>query len=516
MSFKDYITNQEKNFNIDLNEHNIVKVDEAAFSSKDLKKVSDLMAKLAGKKLGTKFHFAWVDKFKKDDQKQGQGIRYMSLDGVQIRFNTYFKSSSRFVLGGVDYWRKDDEVTKPSMTLTWAPDVNIVKIKDQLFDTIKTGKLAQLRVRDLVENFSDKDEIGDIFEATKEEKLAIRQEFVDKYNIPVSYAKSLAALKAKAAALNLDTELNEWLSLKMNVGEVTEFSKAADVNQKRLTDNNFYADPKYVFDDIGNATKVIAKGLWRSLIVAGMGGVGKTFGIKQVLTQELGPYSDGPDSKWAYYEGMKGLGMGYYITFLLNKKKIVVVDDSDSIWYKGNVNMMKIITSDSGDREPSWAGSGTANVALMTQEEREIYEKQYIAAMLEDPNTTMKPPSKFRFEGQFINISNLKGDEFDNAIKSRSIFIDVYLAQRDVIRRMATIMEFEGASKQEIEEVLTAIDPNAKDALNGTGRYSETPKYMTSEEARKNKTMNMRSVGITRALRAAGFPGWQRAAALYS
>ena len=517
MGFKNYQSQIVEEFNKELNGSNI---QEAAFSIKDMEKVSSLLAKVASKKLGAKFQYAWNEKFNKNDNNQGIGIRYMSLEGQQLRFNAYFKSNSSFVLSGIDYWKKGDTLTEPSLTLTWADDVNIVKIKNQLFDSIKAGKLVSLKVKDLVENtdinFNILDNLEDSNNSIIENKEELRQEFADKYNIPASYATSLSRLKRKAKKLNIETELSEWMNIKTNVGEVTDFSRETEISQKRMTDSNFYADPKYVFDDIREGAKVIGKGLWRSMIVAGQGGIGKTFGIKQTLTSMFGPYEEGPHGKWAYYEGMKGLGMGYYITFLLNKNKVVVIDDSDSIWYKGNLNFMKIITSDSGDRQPTWAGAGTANVAMMSTEEREIYELQYLDDVQEDPNTTFKPPSKFAFEGSFINISNLKGEDFDGAIKSRSIFIDVYLAQRDVLRRLATIMEFEGSDNQEIMEVLTAIEPDAKHALNGTGRYSESPKYMTPEEARKNKTINMRSVGIAKALRRAGFPGWQRAAGLYS
>ena len=484
-----------------ITESSLMELNEAKFSNNNLQKVSDLLAKIGSKKLGAKFQYAWMDKFKKSTGEAGTGYRYMSAEGKQIRFNHVSSAPNQFAVNSVDYWKKGDTLTEPSMSIFFAEGINIVKLTEQLWSAIKTGKEPSVKYGELREAKLSPDE---------------RSAAASALGIPASYAKSNGALLHKAGLMGLEQELKDYMNIKLNDSEKTEFEYSTNVAQSRLSDSNFYADPKYVFDDIREATKVIAAGKWRSLIIAGMGGIGKTFGVKDVLTKQLGPYQDGPGGKWAYYEGMKGLGMGYYITFLLNQKKIVVIDDSDSIWYKGNVNMMKIITSDSGDREPTWAGSGTANVALMTQEEREIYEMQYMDAMVEDPNTTMKPPSKFRFTGQFINISNMKGNEFDSAIKSRSIFIDVYLAQRDVVRRMATIMGFEGADEIEIMEVLSAIDPKAKDALAGTGVYSESPQYMTPEEARKNKTMNMRSVGITRALRAAKFPGWERAAGLYS
>ena len=480
----------------------IAALNEAKFNLKSSRKVADLLAKIASKKLSSKFSYAWTDEFKKNSGAQGSGLRYLSQDGLQLRFN-HVKSNGSFAINSVDFWRAGDTLTEPTISIYFKEDVNIVKIKDQLFNSIKAGRIVPIAL--------------DVFtEAINESPSDERLEYLLAKGLPASYSKEKAKFLRLLDKEGLSAEWAEWGSMKKNDSEKTDFDQTLRVSAARLTDKNFYADPKYVFDDIKHGAELIAKGLWRSMIVAGMGGIGKTFGIKATLTSMLGQYQEGPGGKWAYYEGMKGLGMGYYITFLLNKDKIVVVDDSDSIWYKGNINMMKIITSDSGDRAPSWAGSGTANVSMMSTEEREIYELQYFDKVLDDPNTTFKPPSKFNFTGQFINISNLKGQDFDAAIKSRSVFIDVYLAQRDVIRRMATIMEFEGSDQKEILEVLEALDPKAKDALNGTGKYAEQPQYMTPEEARKNKQLNMRSVGIAKAMRRSGWPGWQRAAGLYS
>jgi len=482
-------------------------INEAKFSNANLKKVSALLAKIASKKLGANFQFGWLDDFKKSSGESGIGFRYMSPEGQQIRFN-HVTNKNSFAVNSVDYWKKGATLTEPNTTIFFAEGVNIVKLTSQLWDALRTGKVPTIQLKDIVNESTD----------LQEAKPSDRRAFAEINDIPISYTNGGKDFQQALEKRGLEAEWDEYMSVKINDSEKTQFDYALNENQKRLdsSDKNFYANPKYVFDDIREATKVVAKGKWRSLIIAGMGGIGKTFGVKDILTKEYGPYEEGPGGKWAYYEGMKGSALGYYMTFLMNKKKIVVIDDSDSIWYKGNVNFMKIITSDSGDRAPSFTGPSTANVSLMSNQEREIYEAQWLDAVVEDPNTTFKPPSKFNFEGSFINISNMKGEEFDGAIKSRSIFIDVYLAERDVIRRMATIMEFQGRSQERIMDVLSALNPEAKDALDGTGRYSETPQYMTPEEARKNKQLNMRSVGITDALAEAGAKDWRRMAGLYS
>lgn len=242
-----------------------------------------------------------------------------------------------------------------------------------------------------------------------------------------------------------------------------------------------------------------------------------TYGVKQVLTNTLGAYGEGPDAKWAFYEGLKVTAFGLFKLLLLNKKKLIVFDDSDSIWGNADiVNMMKIVTSDSGDRSINWGSNSVANVSLMSREEREAYEYGYLEAVMEDPNTIMKPPSTFNFEGSMINISNLPAEKFDDAIKSRAIFINLYLAQRDVLRRMATIKRMQGRDHETILTLLQALEPDAADALNGKGKYTGEVKYITAEDARKNKKLNMRSLDIAEALMDAGAKDWERMAALYA
>ncbi len=516
MKFKDYRDQIDEEFNLDLFESNIFK--EAVFNIRDLEKVSKLLAKIASKKIGTKFEYAWTDMFTKKDGKRGYGIRYLSTDGYQIRFNNYIKASkdnklNQFMVEGVDFWETGDGLTNPSLTLTWNSDINIVQLTSQLFKAIKSGKVPEITDLDFQKDLSK------TTEAMKSKSE--REDFAKANNIAVSWTKSDRALKDKidrTDSADLTKKYEEWMKIKKNVSEVTEFSLKADANQEKLVSNSreFYADPNFVFEDMKTAALTVAKGLWRSLIVAGMGGIGKTFGIKQVLTQTLGSYGEGPSGNWAFYEGLKTTGFGLYKLLLLNKNKLIVFDDSDSIWGDSDIiNMMKIVTSDSGDRTISWQSNAVAPVALMTKEEREQYEEDYIEELMVDPNTKMKAPSSFNFKGTMINISNMSANKFDAAIKSRAIFIDLYLAERDVIRRMYTIKKMQGVDDKIIRMFLTALVPEAEDALDGKGRYGGEVKYITPEIARKHKTLNMRSLDICEALYKSGAPDWERMAGLY-
>ena len=152
----------------------------------------------------------------------------------------------------------------------------------------------------------------------------------------------------------------------------------------------------------------------------------------------------------------------------------------------------------------------------MDKYERQAYEDEYIEALMEDPNSKMKAPSTFNFEGSMINISNMAADKFDGAIKSRAIFINLFLAQRDVLRRMATIAGFRGMSPEETMDILELIDVNAQDALDGKGTYGGEVKYVTPEDARKNKKMNMRTFDIALAFKKANVKNLQHMVSMYA
>lgn len=510
MGFKDYQNDINEQFEEELNNSNI---QEATFNVKEMEKVSRLLAKIASKKLGANFQFAWIDEFRKDDSKKGVGIRYMSPEGQQIRFNSYFKNASSFILGGVDYWKKGQGLTDPSLTLTWDADVNIVKLKEQLFLAIKSGKAPTITANDMVESAASD---------AKEQ----RREFARQNNIPVSYAGSNKKMLKRVEKEGLNAEFEDWMKVKTNVSEVTKFSEKADEDQDKFSDNNFYADPKYVFQDMAEAAKIIAKGLWRSLIIAGAPGIGKTYGVKAMLNQELGGQTDGLAGKWVFKTGVRTSAFGFYKTILLNKKKVVVYDDSDSIWKDRFIpNMLKNVCADDGDRWIENGTDATLNVDLMSSQDRQNVEDEYISSLIEDPSTNEKAPGKFMFEGQFINITNLPGSFFTKgdaaAVASRSIFIDVHLAQKDTLRRIATIMEFDGDSEEEIKEYLDILSPpDGSDAITGSGRYSVKNygeiRYLTPDEARKNKALNMRSVNIMKALRRGEAKDWRRMAGIYS
>jgi len=511
MGFKSYVNTE--NLKV-VNEAETAIINED-FRESDLQKVGTLLSKMATKKLGTgAFSFLYSEKFKKENGQTGVGAVFTSTNGVIMRYNYLSKAKKGYSVNSIDYWNGKKLGDNPDKSISFQGQ-NIVELSSLLFDFLATGNLDE-STDGAYNSFEEL-----VNEASASEKKEQRKAFAAAHGIKASYAEGYTSLQKVAIKQGLENEFYEacggTLNVSSNVGEVTSSQKEWAEDQKQLGPSGVFADPDYVFQDMEEAAKVVAKGGWRSLIIAGDGGLGKTYGVKQVLTQELGPYGEGPMGKWAFYEGLKASPFGLFKLLLLNKRKLIVFDDSDSIWSdKDMTNMMKIVTSDSGDRGISWTANSTANVSMMDKYERQAYEDEYIEAIMEDPNTKIKPPSTFNFEGSMINISNMPADKFDNAIKSRAIFINLFLAQRDVLRRMATISKLQGEPEDETLELLEMIDPDAADALKGIGKYGGEVKYVTPEDARKSKKLNMRTLDIARAFKRAGVKNIKHMVSLYA
>ena len=123
----------------------------------------------------------------------------------------------------------------------------------------------------------------------------------------------------------------------------------------------------------------------------------------------------------------------------------------------------------------------------------------------------VKLPSKFFFEGQMIFISNMRPSEIEDAIKSRSIYIDVYLSATDMNNRIKTILARK-IGKSDTEEIMNELYK----ATGTSFGKEEKVTYMTPELARKIKPITVRTGIIASAMKKAGVPNWQRLASLYA
>ena len=131
-------------------------------------------------------------------------------------------------------------------------------------------------------------------------------------------------------------------------------------------------------------------------------------------------------------------------------------------------------------------------------------------------------PGKFKFTGQMIFISNMSYDDVvkagGEALLSRSIFIDVHLARKDVLKRIKTIgynsvRKDPDFTEDDIDEILEAVGGASEEDLSG-----ENIVYITPELKRKNNTKgaSTRTLVLGKALKKSGLPNWKNLLSLYS
>ena len=176
------------------------------------------------------------------------------------------------------------------------------------------------------------------------------------------------------------------------------------------------------FGFVEKLVSMVADGVQPSAVITGEGGLGKTFTVTKTL--EAKGYKDISDlaefqvgaviNARKCFTFVKGYSTpkGLYRTLFENNKSIVVFDDCDSV-LKDPValNLLKSALDSYGKRIISWN-----------------------ADMRDDDL-----PRSFNFEGRVIFISNLDEGKIDQAIRSRSMMIDLSMTTDQKIERMETI-----------------------------------------------------------------------------
>lgn len=180
--------------------------------------------------------------------------------------------------------------------------------------------------------------------------------------------------------------------------------------------------------------------------------------------------------------------------------------------------MLKPILDTSGDNMAEYM-SGTQNMVGMSKGDIEDYAAfvdSEIASgkMIGTGKKDVKLPSKFKFSGGMVFISNMKSAQIEGAIMSRSIFVDVYLAEQDILKRVRSIGYAQAKARGDIDE--SDID----EIMEALGESSSAPEakinYMTPEYARKSKQVTVRALALGIILKKSGLSRWKDLVALYS
>ena len=207
------------------------------------------------------------------------------------------------------------------------------------------------------------------------------------------------------------------------------------------------------FSFVEKLVKMVASGTQASAVITGQGGLGKSYTVMKTL--EAAGYKDISDL--ANFETGSVLNMakcftvvkgystakGMYRTLFENNNGIIVFDDCDAV-LKDPValNILKGALDSYGRRIISWN-------ADMRDEDL---------------------PRSFEFKGKVIFISNMSADNIDQAIRTRSMMIDLSMNDDQKIERMETIAgmeefmpEFEMAYKEDAIALIKELKTTAKD-----------------------------------------------------
>lgn len=207
-----------------------------------------------------------------------------------------------------------------------------------------------------------------------------------------------------------------------------------------------------ILDEMTNAT---LDGVVRGMVVSGPPGIGKTFGVEQILEKDsLFDVLGGNPLRHTVVKGaMSPIGLYAMLYRYSDSKNIVVLDDCDSILFDEDaLNILKAALDSGKKRRISW------------HTDSHFLRKEGV------PNT-------FEFKGSVIFITNLKFDNVRStkikdhleAIMSRCHYLDLTLDTiRDRLLRIKQIardgglFDSKGLTKEQEVEVIEFMEENQK------------------------------------------------------
>lgn len=504
-------------------------LNEAEFKRENIAKVMQLYRKLFGKYFGGEFKIIAEEEYAKQGEK-GTGIRLMNDLNYQLRFNWKQRESNallkknksdktKLYISSIDYWEPTNlDFEKPSTTVNFLFDINVVQIWRGLAKVIKKGIRGKYTLNDL------KVEPSDLKESSSGSKFiqflnespfknwGQQSQFLNSQGMENMNVRDFKKLYAEDPELAAKADA---FAIEIGVGKKETNSTGAKLRQAdKDLESQVYCDPEFVFKDIEDLTEFVAKGKAKSLIICGQAGVGKTFHVTSSLEKMLGSAG----MNWHYHSGTKASPVAFYVTTFKERNETIVWDEADSLLKNDDIIMMLkpgLDTSGSNYfeymRGHSMSGWSERDIESYCQQADAAVAQGKILAPVPTKGDYFQIPSKFKFKGQMIFISNMPANKIESAILSRSLYIDVKLASQDVSKRIMSIMKskYKGLSEDEINEFA--------DALGGFSTNVDEPvTYMSPEVARKIKPLSVRSMVLAIELKNAGLKNWKRLASLYA
>ena len=238
-------------------------------------------------------------------------------------------------------------------------------------------------------------------------------------------SKMLMALQSEVKTLEVDTTA----------------IKAKEAQLKNETDEDILGRLRDRFEILDDMTRAVKAGKVRAMIVTGPPGVGKSYGVENVLSKHDVFANVAQDEKLKKYEVVKGamsaLGLYSKLYHYKDAKNIIVFDDCDSILLDDvALNILKAALDTSKKRTISW----NTDSRLLRSE---------------------GVPDKFDFKGGAIFITNLKFENVRSkklqehlaALESRCHFIDLRMdTDREKVLRIKQIVKDGMLDSYELED----------------------------------------------------------------
>ena len=177
------------------------------------------------------------------------------------------------------------------------------------------------------------------------------------------------------------------------------------------------------FEFVSKLVTMTGKKKAKSVIISGPGGLGKTYSVMEALQKAglkdlsaIGEYDVGKvfDTRKCF-KFIKGYSTpkGLYRTLYENRHMTLVFDDCDSVLKDAvALNLLKSALDSFGKRYISWNAETRGDDSL---------------------------PTSFEFKGQIVFITNVPLDRLDQAVRSRSMCIDLTMSAQDKLERMEEI-----------------------------------------------------------------------------
>lgn len=204
------------------------------------------------------------------------------------------------------------------------------------------------------------------------------------------------------------------------------------------------------FSFVKRIVDMVAKGIQPSMVITGEGGLGKSHTVLTTLQSsgltDVSLIESGVDvSDIPTYRVVKGFSTakGLFRTLYENREGVVVYDDCDSVLKDPvAVNLLKGALDSYSERIISWN------------------------ADLRDDDL----PRSFKFDGRVIFISNLASYKLDQAIRSRSMCVDLSMNREQKIERMYDLIDdgdflpsISLPAKQDALELISEFKDHAKE-----------------------------------------------------